>query len=202
MHFHFISLAPCDRLDKTHLPCIDFTKPGKTYKEIEVRNWNEQTKPYGELFRSTSWRWTEPYWIDPVKEERDSGEDGGLFHLVAHASWTVTDNTMDSPGSVDETGQGTSRVALGKVAITTHTRRKGPKCQVGNYLLLSLFIQFCTEPETWGARIIPNITGIVVRIIIFNKSLVAGSQTIPFYCWITSRSLWIKRVKICRNYFL
>lgn len=94
--------------------------------------------------------------------------------MVAHASWTVTDNTMDSPGSVDETVQGTSRVALGKVAITTHTRRKGPKCQVGNYLLLSLFIQL--------ARIIPNITGIVVRIIIFNKSLVAGSQTIPFYC--------------------
>lgn len=46
--------------------------------------------------------------------------------MVAHARWTVTDNTMDSPDSVGETVQGTSRVALGKVAITTHTRRKGP----------------------------------------------------------------------------
>ncbi len=46
-----------------------------------------------------------------------SGEDGGFCHLVAHARWTVTDNTVDSPGSVGEAIQGTSRVALGQVAI-------------------------------------------------------------------------------------
>lgn len=56
----------------------------------------------------------------------------------------------------------------------THKKRgsslKTVQWQVGNYLLLSLFIQFCTEPETcWGARIIHNITGVVVRIIIFNE---------------------------------
>lgn len=59
-------------------------------------------------------------------EERDSGEDSGLRHLVALASWTVTDNTVDSPGSVGETAQGTPRVALGQVAIRTDTRREGP----------------------------------------------------------------------------
>lgn len=46
-----------------------------------------------------------------------SGEDGGFSHLVAHARWTVTDNAVDSPGSVGEAIQGTSRVALGRVII-------------------------------------------------------------------------------------
>lgn len=47
-------------------------------------------------------------------EGRDFSEDGGFSHLVAHACWTVADNTVDSPGSVGVTVQGASRVALGQ----------------------------------------------------------------------------------------
>ncbi len=59
----------------------------------------------------------EAYWIDPVLEGRDSGEDSGFSHLVAHARWTVTDNTVDSPGSISVAVQGASGVALGQVEI-------------------------------------------------------------------------------------
>lgn len=34
--------------------------------------------------------------------------------MVAHACWTVADNTVDSPGSAGVTVQGASRVALGQ----------------------------------------------------------------------------------------
>lgn len=70
------------------------------------------------------------YWMDPVNEGRDSGEDSGLSHLVTHASWTITDNTMDSPSSIGVTVQGTSRIALGQVGIRADTR--SPVWRPGN----------------------------------------------------------------------
>lgn len=54
----------------------------------------------------------EAHFIDPVQEGRHSGEDCWLFILVALASRTVTDDAMDSPGPINETVEGASRVTL------------------------------------------------------------------------------------------
>lgn len=62
--------------------------------------------------------------VDPVDEGRHSGEDGGLSHLVATAGGTVAGNTVDPPGSVHKTVEGTSRVALEEQQ--QHNRADGP----------------------------------------------------------------------------
>lgn len=65
---------------------------------------------------------TEPYGCDPVDEVRHSGEDGGLFVLVAPACRTVTDDTVNSPDSIDQAAQWTSRVALKMVREQFHVQ--------------------------------------------------------------------------------
>lgn len=68
------------------------------------------------------------YRVDPVDEGRHSGEDGGLSHLVATAGGSVAGNTVDPPGAVHKTVQGTSRVAL-EDQQQQHNRADGPVCR-------------------------------------------------------------------------
>lgn len=88
-----------------------FNINNKTNRHTETRWW-----------RQCGWVLTETHGINKVDEVRHPGEDGGQFILVAPARWAVTDNTVNSPDSIDQTAQWASRVALQRVRKQSHVQ--------------------------------------------------------------------------------
>lgn len=163
------------------LPFIEFAKPGKTYKEISQKlKWADKK----------IW-WTFQKHIMEVK--------GGLLKWSSQGRkrlwWRQWAYTLGCTCQMDRSWQhhGLSRFRRCNSSgdLQSHPGKDSNKkrlCMTSKKLPLTqpLYTVF-TEPEIClGARIIPNIAAIVVRMTIFNYDvLVAGSLTKPLYCWIT-----------------
>lgn len=77
--------------------------------------------------------------------------------MVAHARWTVTDDAMDSPFSIDQTVQRTSGVALKII------RERGSILKT----MCDYNLKLPSSSASAGFLLIPNITAIVVRSIVY-----------------------------------